>query len=65
MKTPPLAEFYERYAPPVDVLRDLRELGELHGLRQRTLEWMGRVVELWSDEELPIAATDKHESVKI
>jgi len=54
MNNPPLpvenlADLYAYIAPPFDVFRDLLELGELHGLRPKTLEWMKRAKALLTD----------------
>ena len=46
-------EYWQRYAPPLDVLLDLDELGERHGLRKRTLEWIERV-KAGDTEDLPL-----------
>jgi hypothetical protein len=45
-----LADLYAYIAPPWAVFQDLIELGELHGLRPRTLEWMKRAKVLLTDE---------------
>lgn len=45
-----LADYFAHYAPPWAVFQDLIELGELHGLRPGTLEWMKRAKVLLTDE---------------
>lgn len=45
-------EYWQLYAPPLDVLLDLDELGERHGLRKRTLEWIERVKAALTDAPL-------------
>ena len=59
-------EYWQRYAPPLDVLLDLDELGERHGLRKRTLEWIEQVKAALTDAPLeePVQQTMVKEKVR-
>jgi hypothetical protein len=49
-----LADYFAHFAPPYAVFQDLIELGELHGLRPKTLEWMKRAKVLLTDEGVDV-----------